>query len=411
MRLFLQRLDLFRSCCFAVGAKLSFPGATTPLHLLPGVYTSTTSPQLLHDALTSSQASLTSSPGFSNSSLSLPLNLELQAGLSVYSNSLYSGESTFQPLPSTPLANASVPLTSKSLALSSNVWIAANANNNRVIIWDAVPDVSQLPPSNQGSLSLLDVQSSACTPSCASSGVCTAAGTCQCAPGFSGLSCESCASGFFGPRCQACPADCKQCDEGITGTGRCLKPVVANDPSTCNCKNGVCGTNGQCTCNPGFTTGTDGTSCSKCSPGFFLTSNGDCQGAYLSLVQWFANCLIFQSVCQIGCTQCSDGTGTCTSCKTGFSQDANDRTKCNPPTQSTNAGQACPNGSFASGASCSPCSSSCQTCTGGTANDCVVCASGLFTLNGACVSANADGVCQGSNLIADNNKRECDSAF
>jgi hypothetical protein len=42
--------------------------------------------------------------------------------------------------------------------------------------------------------------------------------------------------------------------------------------------NGICGSNGQCSCNTGFTTGSSGLACSKCAPGFFQTSSGDCQG-------------------------------------------------------------------------------------------------------------------------------------
>lgn len=261
-----------------VGVTLS-SSASTPVKLLPGVYTTTTNPQFLHDALVTSSA-IISSPGFGNSSsLALPLNLALQPGLSIYAWPLYSGQAAFVPLPSSPLAG-STPLTARSLALSSNVWVALNTGSpeSRFILWDSVPDLSQLPSADQGSLNLTDIQSTACTPSCAASGVCTSAGTCQCATGFTGVSCESCASGFFGPKCQQCPSNCHTCDDGITGTGRCLKPVVPNDPATCNCKNGVCGTNGQCTCNAGFTTGDDGTACSKCAPSFFQNSSGDCQG-------------------------------------------------------------------------------------------------------------------------------------
>ena len=116
----------------------------------------------------------------------------------------------------------------------------------------------------------------------------------------------------------------------------------------------------------------------------------------------------FNIVCQLGCTQCADGTGDCTACKSGFSLNTNDPTKCNPPQSITTTGQTCPVGSFSTGTTCSPCSSSCQTCTGGSSSDCIVCAAGLFTFNGACVSANSNGICQGSGLIADNNKRECD---
>jgi len=115
------------------------------------------------------------------------------------------------------------------------------------------------------------------------------------------------------------------------------------------------------------------------------------------------------SVCQIGCSTCADGTGACQACRAGFSKDANDATKCNPTAQTTSSGVVCPSGSFANGAACARCPSTCQTCNGPTSNDCVVCAAGLFTLNGACVSADSSGVCQGTNLIADNNKRECDS--
>lgn len=265
----------------SVGVTLSSPTTSTPIQLLPGVYTSTTNPQLLHNALTSS-ASITTSAGFGNSSsLSLPLNLALQAGVSTYSGPLYSGQAAFTALPSSPIVGASTPITARALGLATNIWIALNAgdSSNRFIVWDPVPDVTQLPSGSQGSLALTDIQSTACTPGCTASGICIASGTCQCAPGFGGTSCESCAPGFFGPKCQACPANCDTCDEGITGTGRCLKPTLANDPAKCNCKNGVCGSNGQCTCNAGFTTGNDGTACSKCLPGFFQTSNGDCKGA------------------------------------------------------------------------------------------------------------------------------------
>lgn len=380
-----------------VGATITAPGAPTSLHLLPGQYTSSTNPKLLHDTITSSSASLSLSSGFENSSvststISLPLNLALEPGLAIYSGSFYSGESGFTNLPSSPLTNQSIPLTAKALSLSANVWVAVKSNSqNRIILWDSIPDISQLPQATLGSLSLLDIQSSACSPSCAGSGICTASGTCQCASGFTGASCESCASGFFGPTCQACPAGCTSCDEGITGSGRCLESIVTNAPSTCNCLNGVCGTDGQCACNAGFTRADNGTDCAKCQPGFFLTSTGDCK------------------ICQLGCTDCADGTGVCITCKTGFSQDANDRTKCNSPQSVTSSGTPCPSGSFSSGNLCSPCSPSCQTCTAGTSNDCVTCATGSFAFNGGCVTTNTDGVCQGSGLIADNNKKECDS--
>ncbi|KAG2356313.1 hypothetical protein BDR07DRAFT_1339973 [Suillus spraguei] len=129
----------------------------------------------------------------------------------------------------------------------ASLWLLP-VRNSRVILWNSIPDVSQLPASASGSLSLLNLQSSSCSPVCSGDGICSSSGTCQCPSGFTGSSCEACSSGFFGPECQACPSGCTSCDDGISGTGRCLVPVVSNLPSSCNCINGKCGANGQCTC-------------------------------------------------------------------------------------------------------------------------------------------------------------------
>lgn len=375
-----------------IGTTMSASGAQTSVLLLPGQYTATTNPQLLHDMLTSSSASLSPSSGFENSSSSrsLPLNIQLSPGLAIYSQSLYGGSAGFSALPTTPLSNNSTPIQAGSMALSSNVWVALDiGQSQRVIVWDSVPDFAQLPVT--GSLSLRDIQSSACSPPCSGNGVCSASGTCTCPTGFTGSSCESCAKGFFGPNCQPCPEGCTSCDEGINGSGRCLTPTISNAPSSCNCQNGQCGSGGQCTCNTGWTTSDNGTQCAKCSAGFFLTSTGDCQA------------------CQLGCTACVDGTGVCQTCKTNFTLDANDKTKCNPTQSVTNTGTVCPDGSFSDGTRCQRCSPSCSTCRGPTSNDCVLCAAGSYAFNGGCVAADGNGVCQGTNLIADNNKNLCDT--
>ncbi|OBZ75440.1 hypothetical protein A0H81_04911 [Grifola frondosa] len=369
-------------------------GAATSLLLLPGQYSSTTNPQLLHDILTSSSASLSPSPGFP-SSVSLPLNLALQPGFAAYPVANYSGQAVFTQLPSTPVtSNSSTQSSAGAFALSSNVWVAlsSGSNNDRVIFWDSVPDVSQLPSGSPGStFSILDIQSSACSPPCTGAGVCSASGTCTCPTGFNGTSCESCAAGFFGSTCQACPAGCQSCDDGISGSGRCLAPIVSDLPSSCNCLNGVCGSNGECTCNAGWTTADNGTACAKCEQGFFLDSSGNCE------------------VCQLGCTQCADGTGDCISCSSEFTQSANDPTQCLLPPSTTSSGTTCPDTAFSNGTACVPCSPLCQTCTGASSSDCVICGAGKYTLNGSCVSTDGNGVCENSNLIANNNKHECDS--
>jgi hypothetical protein len=75
-------------------------------------------------------------------------NLALQPGLAIFSGPLYSRQSSFTivTLPSITLGNPSAPLVAQSITLSSTVWAAFNSsNNNPFIVWDSIPDVSQLP--------------------------------------------------------------------------------------------------------------------------------------------------------------------------------------------------------------------------------------------------------------------------
>lgn len=373
--------------------------------LLPGQYAEDSNPQLLHQGLTSSSAKLDMSAGFSNSSstsaVSLPLDIQLEPGLATYSGANYTGQSTFAELS----PNSSSPFSAASLIMSANTFASLSSG---LILWDSIPDLSQLAASaipSSNNLTLSSIQSTSCTTPCTSGGVCTAQGTCSCKPGFTGASCESCAAGFFGPTCSQCPAGCAQCDDGLTGSGRCLQFESANNATSCNCQNGVCGANGQCACNPGWTSASNGTQCAACAQGFFQDANGDC------------------SVCSRGCASCAGPSGNCLTCIPSFTQSPNDRTQCVPPTTTTTTptGQLCPDGSFNNGTGCAACSPLCQTCTGPTSAECVICGAGRFALTlganstsgSTCVQTDANGVCEGSNggLVADNNKRECEGTF
>lgn len=120
--------------------------------------------------------------------------------------------------------------------------------------------------------------------------------------------------------------------------------------------------------------------------------------------------LTILTVCQLGCSQCADGTGACISCKQGFTQSQTDQTKCTALPSVTSAGITCPVGSFSAGQQCSPCSPSCSTCNGPSSTNCIVCATGQSLFNGSCVATDSNGVCEGSNgMIANNVKQECDS--
>jgi hypothetical protein len=248
-----------------VGATLSpnDPSANvTAVQLLPGLYNTTSQPQDLLSLLSAFSATLSLSPGFSSSSTFLPLNLtiEQRPGLVLYDEETYTGQPTFLQLPSAPMSPTPV-AASTSFALSNNVWAVTTvgSNNTTLVFWNAVPDIEELPNDIfiSQSLTLIDLQSSTCSPPCSSAGVCSASSTCSCAKGFAGSSCEKCAAGFSGPRCQP------------------STPAVVNVTSGCNCVNGKCG-EGKCACNIGWTTAKNGTACAQCAEGYYLTS-GDCR--------------------------------------------------------------------------------------------------------------------------------------
>jgi hypothetical protein len=153
----------------------------------------------------------------------------------------------------------STPFAANSFALSDNVYMAATLgpNNTTVIFWNALPDINALSNSLSRSITLIDLQSSTCSPPCTSAGVCSASNICLCAKGFAGSSCQVCADGLTGPNC--------------------LPPANLTSGSGCNCGNGECNSQGQCTCNVGWTTAKNGTACAQCAEGFHLTSSGDCR--------------------------------------------------------------------------------------------------------------------------------------
>ncbi|EJU05817.1 growth factor receptor domain-containing protein [Dacryopinax primogenitus] len=288
-----------------------------------------------------------------------------------------------------------------SIVMGSGAWVAFESQvgnlNQRTIIWETVPDMGELPSGAIGQgLTLLDLEYGTCSPACAGAGVCTSTGVCACPVGFTGASCETCQSSFFGPNCDACPAGCSACDDGTTGSGKCLSAPAVNPSASCNCLNGVCTSTGTCQCNAGWATGANGTACSTCATGFFLDAAGQCE------------------ICKLSCAACASGTGICTSCQPGFSVSPTDNTVCVPNTQLA-AATTCPDGQYWSGSGCAFCSPVCQTCNGPLSINCIACGVGRFSLNGTCVNVGSDGTCtppdasSPATLVANNGKNECDA--
>ena len=161
--------------------------------------------------------------------------------------------------------------------------ITSFLDNATVIIWDSAPDTATL-PLPPPPIGITNIQSSGCSPPCTGAGTCSLfLPICVCSEGYNGTLCQFCAEGHFGPTCQPCPSNCTSCDQGMSGSGRCLVPK-AHTAAECECLNGVCDANGQCNCLPGWGKAVNGTKCAQCEPGFFLSKSGGCQ----SMIQYFS---------------------------------------------------------------------------------------------------------------------------
>ncbi|WWC89025.1 uncharacterized protein L201_003943 [Kwoniella dendrophila CBS 6074] len=289
----------------------------------------------------------------------------------------------------------------KSLYLPSN-WYGVLEGGK--IVWGAIPDKGQLPNDLTG-LKFSKAASADCNPPCSSHGTCipsnnTTSGTCLCAAGWAGESCDRCDTGFWGLSCSAGPSDCTVWDVGRSGTGKCLGTKISS-LSECNCEHGTCTSSNQCVCSAGWKTDSSVSSslCDTCVKGFFQDSKGNC------------------SVCPLGCDSCTlqpgtNSTATCTSCSNSLTL-----TSATSATCVANKGS-CNDGTYydESSSSCKSCSPACSTCTGPSPSDCLSCNSPRVNLQGSCVYYDAStGICDSelSKLegvfVVNFGKRECDA--
>ena len=191
-------------------------------------------------------------------------------------------------------------------------------------------------------------------------------------------------------KCTACHSSCGECEgEGSMACvscdpasstrffdgGACLsacpasKFADASNGNTCAACDSTCGkcvdTPTKCTaCHSGGVYEAGSNTCGyTCPPGQFVVSGTTC------------------ATCDATCATCSGtGTSACTSCAASGSTPVLHQGQCIAT---------CPDGTYAdSSLLCESCDSSCTTCTGGTASDCVTCASGAPIKHGSqCVSA------------------------
>ncbi|KAG2104308.1 growth factor receptor domain-containing protein [Suillus cothurnatus] len=330
-----------------LGATLSASGISTEVLLLPGQYTT-------------------------GSSVALPLNIALQPGMTIYPQAFYSGQGSYSNLPTSPVGNATIPFTASSFALSGNVWAAVSAgSNSRVVLWNSVPDC----------------QSAACKrlrfPICCSTynhhPVRRLVPGMAFAPLLGRVNVKVDSLVHLASRAHLVSSDrsARPARQGCQTCHRAVTASMANVVPT-----------GQCTCLAGWTSASNGTQCAACAAGFFWIRTGTVESEsryhflppqshfWFKFVNWAVNSVRWHR--------------DCITCASGFTQDGNDRTKCDAIPQTTSNGTACPDGSYGAGSACAVCSPLARLVLGR-----------IRTIA-------TGGVCSGSNMIANNNKHECD---
>ncbi|GAA5993999.1 hypothetical protein JCM11641_004536 [Rhodosporidiobolus odoratus] len=415
------------------------------ISLLPGTYTPSsatfTSPSpnsslstSLPTTLFSKKSTSAPSDGFTSSGSlssfsSSSCTVTLLPGLTAYTSPLYQGEASYIPLPtnytsanSSSSSNVSAAIGGQggieSLLLSPSTYAiltlgSSSSSSQRLVVWDSMADVGELKGgAGSGGVSVIDVQGTECATPCASGGVCNGSGKCICGGGWEGETCNTCTPGFFGRSCSACPADCKKCDDGLTGTGLCLDVVASNItlPSTCNCVNGECATasaSAPCACNAGWAKASNGTQCAACAEGYYMSEGGNCLA------------------CDPSCASCSSPSGTCLTCQPTLSPSSSSPTICQTSRAALTNGTfiTCPNRTYFSTSAndCVHCNPLCESCFGEGTGKCLKCRSPNVLLEGECVAVDErSGVCDASGVagngtavnggfVYDNAKGACDA--
>ncbi|KAG8678297.1 hypothetical protein FRC08_017908, partial [Ceratobasidium sp. 394] len=228
--------------CVGNLANFSAVGATfSSVILLPGTYSSSSPAASILPSLDSITPTAESGITVSPEALSYPITISLPTGALAYPSTYYAGGATPVALSS----NLTSPRLPGSLAIPPNMAATFRSASSPVslVLFASTPDTAQL-PALAADLTFSAVQATSCVPACASGGACTTNGTCACAPGFAGSQCEQCAPGHFGPSCEQCADSC--CDDGMTGTGKCLGARSKSSVETCACEKGTCGSDGSC---------------------------------------------------------------------------------------------------------------------------------------------------------------------
>ncbi|GAA5932891.1 uncharacterized protein JCM15063_002235 [Sporobolomyces koalae] len=378
--------------------------------LLPGTYTSAGFASLSNDSSASpfsnGPPTIAASPGFTSSGSldsASAYSVSFLPGIVTYTSPYYEGTATYLSTPNVSgfPANSSQAFSSVLLGSSTRAHaVLSIGSRQRVVVWESIPDVGALGLGGAASngATMVDLVHDGCSAECSTAGTCSSNGTCVCQPGWTGTTCGECLPNFYGRDCQTCPVGCTTCDDGVSGTGICLDSIATNVtvPSSCNCLNGVCSgnsTSANCDCNAGWTRASNGTQCSACAEGYYLSASGDCLG-------------------------------TCQTCRTGLQPLSSSSTACTTATTALANGTfiQCPSRTFFSSSSneCVACNSMCESCFKDGVDGCLECRAPNVLLEGLCVAFDPKtGVCDGrssklttssnAGWVYDTAKKTCDA--
>lgn len=140
--------------------------------------------------------------------------------------------------------------------------------------------------------------------------------------------------------------------------------------------------------------------CNECLAGYFLTADNKCVstcplGTAAVIV---ANGADLCTACKVGCADCTNATNTCVTCLQGLTNSYDG--SCHQNTTNSS----CPSGQYIAQVSplqCAACHSSCLTCYGGAASQCLSCpVPGFAYQNGYCIT-----VCSSTQFYSTTNSR------
>lgn len=217
--------------------------------------------------------------------------------------------------------------------------------------------------------------------------------------------CTECLDGYYYAKslCRACDPECKTCESQRNLCTSCYdgKYLDGAKCSDCpqNCKE--CNNTGQIClkCNEGYAL--DGDSCTSCMEYNGCATCEDtvpikCKTCLPNKYPYEINDNIYCYDCNvIGCSVCSQKLEHfgyhCDKClSTYFRKDSQNCVKCEYPcytcSDSTTTCSSCVDGFYLEGTKCLPCGANCLQCN--SAEDCTLCNSTYYSLNGVCVGCN-----------------------